>query len=457
MALAVPSGWFTKTLDTIRKTPIKNRLIGLMEARKDEFSTPWAATLAAIYMNPDAREYADRLLDEYWAGQVYGIYGFPPVEDLVIGGGVHSAVYAACRAAMGEEPPVVITDRPGGSFAVGGGKPVFRLNSSSRPGMGGLPREANLNYIPGAVVQPNELESGDYPTNAAMRFLIRWTLAAYADVRLGTVAAYGSGYTNLVSLANGTEITPARIVDARGKGYESALALPDVRFHVETWWEFMERMARPFPFQGISSVAIIGGGAGRGNAGNCAVESALNIFGSHYSVPGLDWIRQVDWYNTNLPRTCQEWKATAPARYQMIGAKLPRAVDLSTPNTPDLTRQRRLRTFRVKEQPIDTPAGGIVARRQYDLVVVCAGNTRTGNMRAVPSPSSWPVFTGSRGSVVPVARKLPDREMYGIGTIAALPFMRAEVDDPTVALIPDNVDSMFRTLPYTAAFAMMIP
>ncbi len=447
-----PSELLTSIVGELAGNSAVNREIMLMRERRELFPSQLAADLAGIYMNPVARAYLDARLDEAWRdnSSVYSRERVRGTREHVIGAGVHAAIYAATRARMGKGRPVVWEMRaPGGAFSVGGGKPVFWLQSRNRPGIPGIPEQGNLNYLPGAVLQPSHISAGEYPDNAAVRYCIRATLAAYADVQLDTVRSYADDYSISITTQRYGRFDVGRVIDARGMGTDSAALLPERRMHIVTFFEFMDRMSTPFPLKGVRRLAVIGGGA----SGRGAIEAAVGIGpASHFSMPELDWVRQIDWYASGLPGTnFENWVQNEQRpRSLEIARYLPRA------DTARKSESRRLRTFNQPATPVDGPESASIGSRSYDLVVVCAGLARRdGAMATVPGPASWAEFAPPSGGIS-VARRLQAREVYAVGPVAKLPTTPNERNSLLTETVPGNEVSILRYGPKTASLAMAL-
>jgi hypothetical protein len=440
-----PAQWFISIIEDVASQPAVNREVRMMEGRAEIFPSRLAAQLAGIYMNPIAREYVDARLDEHWMSR--GKYDVGNMREHIIGGGPHAAVYAATRARMGKGRPVVWEMRdPGGAFSVGGGKPVFRLQSRNRPGGPGIPALGNLNYLPGAVIQPSHIAGGEYPDNAVLRWCVRTTLAAYADVRFGLVASYADDFSTSLAVEDGSRYDVGRIIDARGIGTDSALLLPEsgARRHVLTFFEFMDRMSSPFPLRGVKRMAVVGNGP----SGAASVESGLGIAPvSHLSMPELDWVQVLDWYARDTPTTREAWvNEQDRSRLIEIGRYLPRAGRVS--------ESRRLTVYNRLAIPLDGVDSATIDSRSYDLVVVCAGLVRRdGAMTTVPDPGTWAEYTPPTSSTA-IARRYQEREVYAIGPITRLPLTSRESELILSNAIPGNALSILRLAPKTAALAM---
>lgn len=442
-----------------------NAGIRAMRSRASEFGTTAEMMLAGIAMDPAARAGLDTRLDEYWAKYRAVYYYGRPVSEVIIGGGLHAAVYAAGRAARGYPRPLVIeqSDRPGGAFAVSRA-PSFYLNSRNRPGLPGLPNQGQaLNVIPGAPVQMAALSGLQFQTNADMAYVIRATLAEFADVLTGvrvtgiSMSREDYGDYSTVTLDNGKSITCLRVIDARGLGSPDAAGASNGSTII-TFPEFMAKMDTAYPLRGMRRVAVIGGG----DSGKCTVESLMGTGpdGSR-SVTALDYVEKVDLYAPGLPDTCDEWRKTQRGRYQDIGSFLPQAAQQATVDrfgnrNPDYRPSRPSRVNVYKFRGTCTPSVGnvIVGNNAYDMAVLATGSTLP-EIDGAPLGRRTPGFRISGDSEF-LGRKADSYEYYRVGPAADLPF--SELENRTgISAIPANIVAMFRLNNRTSAMAYNLP
>lgn len=433
--------------------------LALMRSRRDEFPSQVSCDLAGLYMDPVTRSGVRRRLREMWAAAP--VTAPEPGREHIVGGGIHAAVYAGTRARMGFDAPFVWEmERVGGSMSAGGGAAVFWLQSRNRPGPPGVPEVGNLNYIPGAVVQPTHITSAEYPDNSVVSWCVEMTLAAYADVRMDTVTEYSPSQMKLTGMETGV-VRARRIIDARGMGVDSALLLPDEqkRIHVITFQQFMNRMGGSFPLRGIRRAAVVGGGP----SGRAAVESMVGIApAGHYSVPELDWVRQIDWYAPGLSSDREDWLANDNrSRSLELSRFLPRAEEDDDGNFMPARKSesRRVRVFSATANPVDGPDSASIGARGYDLVVVCAGLARRSSGAIGSTPGTWNLFGPQiSGPVVGqvIARRYGPSDVFAVGPVAELPVPGDQAAQALTGEIPGNKDSIFLTAPRTAQLAMML-
>jgi hypothetical protein len=443
-----PSAAIADLLTTVAATPAVSEGMRVMTERAADFEHPLAAQLTGIALDPAGRELADRFLDTYWSDEqrrqdILAAAGDD--REVIIGSGYHAAVYAATRVRAGHRRPLVLERSPriGGVFAMTT-RPVFYLNSRNRPGGPGLAGDlgANLNFLPGAPIQAANVSTAEYQDNTDMAFVIRLTLAQYADVVPdATVTAVGEydGDTMPLDIDGGRTLSPRRIIDARGLG-DPADQNSANGTTIVTFAQFMQRMAGIWPLRDLRRVAVVGGG----DSGKCTVESLLGIGPQPYmAAAALDRVDRIDWYAEQLPDDCDDWQRTIRGRYQAIGRHL----------RADRSGVRRLTVLPRQARVVDLPGMALIDGRGYDLVVLCTG-------------SKEPLIQGLGGisstelcaiaGAANVARQHDDRPVFRIGPHARLPFSQQEYDEG-IADQPGNAAAMFRLGSKTAALAATLP
>lgn len=423
------------------------------EQRQEDFSNRTEMELAGVAMIPEARQLMADAITRFWAMQKFQLTAAVAdyrQREIVIGAGFHAAVYCANRVLAGFPRPIVLekssAERAGGAFAVSL-NPVFRLNSRSRPGGVGFPdQDRALNYLPGALLQPAMLSSEEYPSNADMAWLIRLTLAQYAEVYPGvTVTSIHpdpEGDNRMIASTSAGTITTGRVIDARGMGADAGTEQSDGG-RILTFTQLMNRMGDiMFPLRGMKQVAVIGAG----DSGKCAVESLLGIAPGHTSPIGLDYVERVDWYtNGQISQSCSDFREGQRGRYIRIAQFL--EGNVSNP----LPRLRVMGAAGGYASP-PSPDGVLVNDRNYDVAVLCTGMTR----QVISSDLTYFAIR-VRGSDLATALGLQAKplESFRIGPAADLPFSTAE-QDSGITEIPANRVAMFRLAPRTAALASML-
>lgn len=421
----------------------------LFAARAAGFSGPAAAMFAGIIMNAEASNYFDEALTRHFdrTGKdqdrfLEGGDTATPFPEVVVGSGLHAAIYCAGRVARGFPPPIVLEQsaRVGGAFAVSA-RPSIYLNSRNRPGGLGLPGTPDaLNRVPGAPVQPSDLGGDEYQTNAALAWPIRLSLAMYARVMPNVTVDMVAGLSNdeaALLLADGREMRAKRVIVATGLGYPVTLPglLPGSK-RVITFAQLMRQMDEPFPLRGMRRCAVIGAG----DSGKTAIEM-LTGQGPvrHLSVASLDWAERIDWYG--VPRNCSTrngWENTARSRYKGIARLL-----------PDGRFRERLTRVQPFNDRVDAIAEGCdsvyVNDRSYDQVVLALGYQGP----TLASPGRVQFTLGGRV----VASVALDGPIFAIGTAANIPITQRERDFFPAAEAKQNAVAMWRLAPRTAALA----
>ncbi|WP_426513109.1 hypothetical protein ACPPVO_22185 [Dactylosporangium sp. McL0621] len=442
-----PSAPIVSLLNAVALQTAASEGMRVMMQRESEFPTALAAKLTGVALDPAGRGYADEILDTYWSNEQrrQGILGTSRRDrEVIIGSGFHAAVYAATRVRNGYPKPLVLErgDRVGGVFAMTS-RPTFYLNSRNRAGGIGLAgdRGAALNYLPGAPIQPANVSMAEYQTNTDLAFVIRLTLAQYADVVTNATVRAVTGDTSSVDIgiAGGVRLAAGRVIDARGLGDPVGQDLANGTT-ILTFVQFMQRMATMSPLRGVRRAAVIGGG----DSAKCAVESLLGIGPQPLmAAAALDSVERIDWYGFGLPSGCKQWRKEIRGRYQAIGRYL----------RPDRYGTRRLTVAARQAQPVALPDAGLIDGRTYDLVVVCTGNRETA-LDGLDFNDFVAYDIPTTGDIV--ARRHINLPAFRVGPHARLPFTPQERADG-VARVAENAVAMFRTATKTASLAATLP
>jgi hypothetical protein len=447
--LRIPKGIST-ALAEIRKDPIMNDGIREMDARKEEFSSPMAAALAGIAANPVARRHFDTRLDAMWrrTEAQFGRFERRVFPEVVVGAGLHAAIYCAVRAAQGCPKPIVIEagSKVGGIFAVSS-KPSFYLNSRNRPGALSIPGQPGaLNVLPAAVAQPADLSADEYQRNSDLALIIRATLAMHATVLTG-VKISGLGLSSALKIRllgpDAKSFCEAkRVILATGLGNPMEIVSgASSRGRIYNYPTFMRRMDEPFPFKDIRRVAVIGAG----DSGRTVIE-ALTGQGpsSGMSVASLDWVERIDWYGLDQQYVRKTWEECNRSRYRGIGRALPQdgqdALARVRPIVPRATSiNEGFNCVYVNEVP-------------YDLAINCTGflTNVVGNDGGY-APDLYTVNGRAVGNW------LNGRDVFAVGPAASLAFTPDESTYLADALkIKENSTSIFRYAGRTAALAAFL-
>lgn len=421
--------------------------------RVDEFDSPERAMLAAAGMIPATRKAVNEALDNMW--KTNGVRTLPTApEEVVIGAGLHAAIYCAVRVASGFAPPVVLeaSDTVGGTFAMTS-EPSFYLNSRNRPGGLGNPGEGlGLNVLPGAVVQPCDIGGAEFQTNADLAWSIRLTLAMRARVFPGArVSAIKEGDGTFrrryeIETIDGRVIRTDRVIVATGLGrptpvFEDAINASE---RVMTFADLMKRANQPFPLRGMKRVAVIGGG----DSGKTALEMLLGQGPSTgMSTAALDFPEKIDWYGAPY-NNARDFKNNIRSRYARLGCFLPRGSGRITP----------------QGQAARVAVGydcATVDNRRYDHVIVCTGFQKNSLV-----PPGWALtnydpqarrlarryLSGDGGSSAP-----GEQDVFLIGPAAGLAVAPGEANTvPALVNVPENATALFRYADRTAALAALL-
>jgi thioredoxin reductase len=421
--------------------------------RRKEFHSPLELQLTGIGMIPEAR--ADLAKNLARVSDVID----SPYEEIIVGGGMHAAIYAATRVACGHPKPLVIEreEHTGGALACTS-VPSFYLNSRNKPGeYNGLPGEMGaLNYLPGATVQSNNLAMEEFQPNSDLGWIVQMTLAQYADVvtgvEVGVVSGTGSSTVVVVETDDG-DWKCRRVIDARGLGKVNRLGVGKPNPRILYFPDFMKHMtSTPFPLVGMKRVAVVGGG----DSGKCALEALVGLGPTrHKSVYRLDNIERIDWYGgTDLPLTCDNFRATTRSRYAALAGFLPRE-DFGRLDAPSKIAPVRRRLNSVS--PIFE--GASIGGRNYDMVVVCVGNSVSNPLPGMSiDPDTLAVNAGFCTGNEIVGRQCIEGgpfERITIGPRARIRFSEAETDRGIQA-IPENVNALFRLGWRTATLASQL-
>lgn len=393
------------------------------------------ALMAGLALDTVGRELLDLALQRFAAVE----RDIPStVGEVIIGGGAHAATYAAVRVAEGFPRPLVLDAAPrfGGVFALAG-RAAFYLNSRNRPGRIGEPgTTAALNVLPGAPMQPADIGSTEYQTDADLGLVVRCALALNANLRRAKVEGIEK-VTNtgapLLVLADGRTVAARRVVVATGITTERTMSSvePDGRtvYGLRQWFDRVG--SARFPLRDLGRVAVIG----TGDSARVVVESLTGLgppLGS--TVASLDYVERVDWYGIGEQMTRGVWCSGNRSRYQRLGALMPSG---SSNNARVIGRERADRlNLGYQSATIDG--------RTYDTVIVATGH------RTDPALDLGDDYADMRqiGTGRTIARADPTDRVYLVGPCAQIPVASDEVDT-----IRENRVGLFRLAPRTATLA----
>lgn len=421
-----------KALSKISGDKTMNDAMTAVMERSGEFASPMAAKLTGVALNDKARAHFDAELDRMFLEAKPG----SRVPEIIIGGGLHAAIYAAVRVAEGHPKPLVIeaSERVGGTFAVSR-RDTFFLNSRNRPGGLGTPgRDEALNVLPGAPIQPASLSGDEYQPNSSLAFAIRSTLAMSAKVIAGHRVVDTDATT--VMLEGGKQIKAARVISATGLGEPQAPDALDGK-HAVTYLQFLAMLDQPFPMRGVKRVAVVGSG----DAGKTVIEALVGQGPRMgWSVTALDYVESIDWYG--VPASCltkEGWEANNRSRYKGIARVLPILSAAGQPMPSRVTPLER----RAEEVGVGF-GGASVDGARYDLVIWATG------FDAGDVADAMEYKIGGRV----VARMRPENAMFIVGPAAQIS-EAAEANVPST--VPENTAALFRYADRTATLAMSLP
>jgi hypothetical protein len=422
----------TKTVAEIARSATLGRAVKALAPRAAVFDNELAMRLAGVALVPQARALLDARLAEAWVAS--SLEQEPNASEVIVGGGLHAAIYAAVRVKRGYGKPLVLErGRAGGLFATSA-LPGFYLANPSTPGRASIPGdERGQNFIPGAPVQLSAMTAADRTSNAELGWLIRVMLGMYARVVTGVevvnVEFDGSGRDPRVTFTNGAQLGCSRVIDARGAGEPQLGDFADGN-RIKTFAQLLSSVDGGFPLRGIRSAAVIGSGPGA----RPAIELLLGIGPAAKGHAELDFVESVDWYAADVPLTCAEWRAQESGRYQGISSYLPVAKERS-----------KLTVYPEAGFPSTGFECVFVNGRSYDCVVIAQGYADSFLGGAFNQRADF-----RRGQVL--ARQFGGYEVYAIGAAAQIPLAGPEVAVDT-RRTPFSRDSISRLAWRTAALA----
>lgn len=320
-------------------------------------------------------------------------------RDVVIGGGVHAAIFAATRAALGYSPPIVF-ERNAATGGVFARLKPFMMNSINRGGIDSvgtgpslIPARSDkdsLNRLPNSRHQVNSYL--EYPMSDDMAVAVRRTLNDYASVYTSApVTVVGRD----VKTSDGIYLGMARrVIWATGLAMTPNKS-PDIGGRILTAEEFLSNPGG-FNFS-AERVAIVGGG----DSANVVAEVFLGQSPTFMYQPP----ERFDWYGGNgMAVTKMQWAEEVHARYMGIARHMPQGRSRGV-ITPYPTRGNMRQAGDV----------AYVNRRQYDYVIDATGFKPT----AGTPRDLYKVMYDLSGDIE-VARINDGRSQFKIGTAAGL-------------------------------------
>jgi len=421
--------------------------------------------LAAIGQVPEARELFDVAITEM---QEVPRPVANRVELLIIGGGLHAAIFASTYYRLTGVKPLVIEerDRTGGIFDLAERETFFLNSRNRREGNALVPgTEGPLNTIVNGYLQPSMMSGLEYQTNVDMAFPIRVNLALCADVITGMpVTSLDLPIADgdlIVNLGEAAPVEADNVIIATGVGEPKTEGMTADR-RVITFNEFLQRFGfrdDPFPLQGLNRVAVVGAK----DSGNVVVEYLLGQGPTTASsVAALDYVERIDWYDQKA-LTKEAFEDANRSRYKGIGRYMPRVGQDDYYYRVQPIPGKVIQTF--------TEDGGVRVRTQlesgefknselvYDLVVFCIGFNDQANQLLGPPEDFEDAFEDVFNSDLKlvVAKKLEGVNLYKVGPCADLQVTDQErIDTPVLGQIPENSAAVFRYADSTAKLCEMI-
>lgn len=289
-------------------------------------------------------------------------------RTLIIGGGVHGAIYAATYETLTGERPIICEARAacGGIF---GSVVPFRLNSTHNASYesvtGGPTRipsretQDNLNWLPNSAYQVTS--DSEYPSTTDMARAVRQTCKNYADVytdaRINITSGGQDAYECDEDGDTGRYLgTPKRIIWATGLTMNGNVSKYDETSPAIVTAETFLGDVASYRGRYSGRVAVVGGGDTA-----CTVVEYLTgqgetgIFGERPT--------DIDWYGGySLPLTKKAWAHDYHARYIGLARHMPQK-----------DREGVIHPFAVQVSIDDLGASARVRGRNYGLVIDCRG------------------------------------------------------------------------------------
>jgi hypothetical protein len=409
---------------------------------------PVRALMAGLALDERARAIVEDALDQEG--------GYPDLPsqwgEVIIGSGIHAAIYSAIRVAMGHPKPLVLEkdERYGGTFAMTR-RSSFFLNSRNRPGPSGAPgsRDA-LNVIPGAPMQPSDLGGAEYQANADLGLVVRCTLALNAVVRRAKVESLTMNGDQPLVVTDRGIVAPKRVIVATGLGTRRNVGTAEWdEKHSFSFEQFMKRFDRmSFPLRNLGRVAVVGGG----DSGKTVVE-ALTGYGPYMagSVASLDYIEKIDWYGKDMEGLTKErWIECNRTRYKPLAALFP--------SNNGTSRNARVRGLKKTQGTFTTFNEIRIGPEAYDTVIYCLSFFQSwkSSIGADEEIVADMITTRTTEDVNSVAFGLKNSTdtVFVVGPAAKLDWEQYADPEPR---LNENKIALFRLGPRTAALAQALP
>lgn len=358
-------------------------------------------------------------------------------REVIVGGGVHAAVYAATRVATGHPKPVVLEKESttGGIFAR---LTNFKMNSANSAGVASvaagptrlmpLSESDDLNYLPNSPFQVRGMSGMvEYPYSADMAKAVQKTLDAFAEVYTNAQITFTrSGLCSTADHSYSFGVAK-RIIFAGG------LAVPDSLpkgAAIMSGYDFLRRPVRELA---TKKIALVGGG-------DTAAQIAEYMLGQGIIAPTTP-PAQIHWYGgASMPLSKKQWMTGYHARFAPVGRHLPQG-KISTTGV--------LLPYPVLGEVIPTGNTAMVNGQIYDLVVMATGFVPA-RCPAVASD----IFTVGNMFVARYSEDTSGQpKVYRIGTAAALNTSYR----PYQSRFSAASEAIYNLAPRTAALAASLP
>lgn len=368
-------------------------------------------------------------------------------REVIIGAGLHGAVYAATRVAMGKEPPVVLEKEKtaGGMFAR---LQNFRMNSAnnaavesvSSPGPTRIPSVSpcdDLNWLPNFSSQVNGLSGmTEYPYSQDMGRLIKDELRrcaqVYTDARF-TCRSDGRFYAKDGGAFLGKA---SRIIFAGGLYMAPGPAGCPAMI---TGYEFMLRPVRDLAGK---KIAVVG-------AGDTAAQVAEIMLGQGITMP-VSAPASIHWYGgPGMPANKTAWMRDTHARWAGIGRHM-----------PEERGKAVIVPYLERGTVIPLGENAMVSGQVYDLVVMATGFV------PAPCPFSAP-YVHRVGEMIVARSNLAGAEEMARRNLAAAEETALFKVGPAAAInpsygpftsrFPAASQAIYNLAPRTAALAASLP
>lgn len=373
-------------------------------------------------------------------------------RTVIVGGGVHGAIYAATHYAVTGNRAMVIERQasPGGVF---GRLCPFRLNSvndASRESVQSGPSRIrprsesdDLNYFPNAPVPQisRRAQGHEYPASTDVRNMICDTLyetaEVYADCSLFAFDSDGDCYIDGNMIGNAE-----RIIWAAGLRMTASFPTSKSILTAEQFLADPTRLS-----WARQNVAIVGGGDTAATVAEVATGQGMTQLGS--ALPN-----SIAWYGgTRMPTHKMAWAEKIHARYMGLARHFPQLGDISIlrdedgdeyPTANMLGGESYIRPYAELGEIRDLGNKAMVNGRLYDQVI-----DATGFRPVRPTPGSFAPFLAN-------GRAIAERdENYGKVFVVGAACENLPAYGPVTSRFGASRKAIFALAPATAELAAL--